>query len=235
MTDDLLQLGGTTAKTESLDLRRAEHREPVAVHVHRELRRAILRGRFPPNSRLIETELAKQLNVSRTPVREAISKLESEGLAKRLKTGGCIVEDNNTRFVEAHVLRQCLEGAAARLACLRASDDEIDTIVRASQRASELVGSSSVKTRSALDEEFHHGMARASHSPRLVALIHEFYEYSDSELLPPQESSVVLKLQQQHLAIAAALQARDGDVAERLVREHLSAALPMPLSGKQHA
>lgn len=235
MADDhviggVAQLGG-----ETFELRKAESREPMATHVHRELRRAILRGRFPPQSRLIETELALQMNVSRTPVREAISKLESEGLVRRLKTGGCIVGENRTRFVEALVLRQCLEGAAARLACLRASDEELERIAHACERASELVPMSTVKTRSALDEDFHSSLARASHSPRLIALIEEFYEYSDSELLPPQDSAVVMKLQQQHVAIANALCARDCDAAERLVREHLAAALPLPTNGSSRA
>lgn len=197
------------------------------MHVHRELRRAILRGRFPPQSRLIETSLAEMLNVSRTPVREAISKLESEGLVRRLKTGGCIVEDARTKLVEVLTLRQCLEGAAARLACQRASDEELARIGDACRRARDMIGSASLKQRSSLDREFHHGLAQASHSPRLINLIEEFYEYSYSELMPTPESGEIEDLQRQHVAIAEALMRRDADAAETLIRQHLSTALPL--------
>ncbi|WP_321943830.1 GntR family transcriptional regulator [Paraburkholderia tropica] len=200
------------------------------MHVHRELRRAILHGQFPAGSRLIETALAEMLNVSRTPVREAISKLELEGLVRRLKTGGIVVEDNSTKIAEVVVIRQCLEGAAARLACLRASDEELAGLAKDSHNAEEVVRTSSLQKRSAMDWEFHQRLAAAAHSPRLARLIEEFYEYSFSELMPPADGATLDVLQRQHVAITDALGRRDGEEAERLIREHLDTALKVSMA-----
>lgn len=207
------------------ELLQAVQREPVVKHVHRELRRAILQGRFPPDSRLVETTLAKTLNVSRTPVREAISKLEIEGLVRRLRGGGVVVEDTSARLSEVVILRQALEGAAVRLACTRASDAELAALLDACESASESVSTGSVRLRSELDREFHLRIAQMSHSVRLVSLIEEFYEYSYSELAPGSGAADLDLLQHQHIAVARALKARDENAAEAAIRAHLDTVL----------
>jgi DNA-binding GntR family transcriptional regulator len=210
---------------EETELLQAVQREPVVKHVHRELRRAILQGRFPPQSRLVETSLAQLLNVSRTPVREAISKLESEGLVRRLRGGGVVVEDTSGKLSEVIILRQGLEGAAVRLACQRASDADIAALEQACEEARATVQSSSVQTRSALDRAFHMQLGVMSQSPRLAGLIEEFYEYSYSELAPGGSAADIDLLQTQHIAITRALKARDAVAAEQSVREHLDTVL----------
>lgn len=127
-------------------------REPVVNHIYRELRQAILQGRFPPASRLIETKLAELLNVSRTPVREAVLRLESEGLVKRVRGKGLRVQDTRAKISEVVVIRQALEGAAARLACANARDEEIAALVASSHQGMAAISQGvSVKDRSQLD------------------------------------------------------------------------------------
>ena len=201
-------------------------REPVVNHIYRELRQAILQGRFPPESRLIETKLAELLNVSRTPVREAVLKLESEGLVKRVRGKGLLVQDTRAKISEVVIIRQSLEGAAARLACANASEEEVDALVACSREGMEAISQGvSVKERSQLDWQFHMQLARASHSLRLTRLIEEFYAYSFSELVPASHPEESMLLQKQHIAVADALKRRDADEAERAIRQHLDTTL----------
>ncbi|CAH1649064.1 GntR family transcriptional regulator [Chelatococcus asaccharovorans] len=208
-----------------IELLQAVQREPVVKHVHRELRRAILQGRFAVQSRLVETAIAKLLNVSRTPVREAISKLELEGLVRRLPGGGVVVEDTSSKLSEVIVLRQSLEGAAARLICMRASDAELAAFRAECQSILKALPTMAVQQRANLDRKFHLHLGELSASTRLANLIEEFYEYSDSELAPAGNAAEVVQLQKQHVAIADALVARDAARAEAAIRDHLETVL----------
>lgn len=208
-----------------IELLQAVQREPVVMHVHRELRRAILQGRFAVESRLVETSIAKLLNVSRTPVREAISKLELEGLVRRLPGGGVVVEDTSSKLSEVIVLRQSLEGAAARLICMRAPDQELAALLEDCELALKELPKMSLQQRASLDRKFHLQLGALSASTRLCNLIEEFYEYSDSELAPAGSVAEVAHLQHQHVAIAGALVARDAAGAEAAIRDHLDTVL----------
>lgn len=213
-----------TMKTNAGPELTAVEREPVVLHVHRELRRAILRGAIPAGTRMIETQLSNRLAVSRTPVREAISRLESEGLVLRQVNGGVIVAEVDKKLGEILVIRQALEGAAARLACENASDEELSRILRGCREAARQ-GASDDRTRSEQDRAFHLAIARASGSTRLLNLIEEFYEYSFSAvgIHPTAEESA--RLQVHHLEAASALIQRDADDAERIIRKHFDEVL----------
>ncbi|HEY8336984.1 MAG TPA: GntR family transcriptional regulator [Tardiphaga sp.] len=202
----------------------AVEKEPAVLHVHRELRRAILRGSIPAGTRMVETQLSNRLSVSRTPVREAISRLESEGLVLRQSNGGVVVAEVGKKLQELLIIRQALEGAAVRLACENASDEELSQILRncrEAARASAIADSS----RSEHDRNFHLSIARASGSSRLMHLIEEFYEYSFLAVgirPTPAESA---RLQVHHLEVASALIQRDAEDAERIIRKHFDEVL----------
>ena len=201
-------------------------RESAAVHVHRELRRAILKGSIAADSRLVETSLADRMNVSRTPVREAIQKLESEGLVRRIRSGGVIVENTASKIIEVMILREGVEGATIRLACARATVGEIAALVEQVGAADAALPQASQELRSRLDREFHLMMARSSHSTRAIALVEEFHAYSWGELWMDMPASLASprssSLQAHHSDIVAALEQRDADGAEQAVRRHIS-------------
>jgi DNA-binding GntR family transcriptional regulator len=199
-------------------------REPVVLHVHRELRRQILRGSIPPGTRMVETQLSSRLAVSRTPVREAISRLESEGLVLRQINGGVIVAEVGKKLGEILVIRQALESAAARLACENATDEELSQILR---RCCEAVqnGTPDDKARSENDREFHLSIAQASRSSRLIHLIEEFYEYSFSAVGISPTAGERGYLQVHHLELASALVQRNSIDAERVIQKHFSEVL----------
>jgi len=211
----------TAAMTEGLAPLVAPEREPVVLQVHRELRQAILRGHLAPGSRLVETQLSSQLSVSRTPVREAISRLEAEGLVRRKGNGGVLVAEFGQKLEEVMVIRQALECASVRLACAHASDEALAEILR-NCRLAMREGDMGQAARSRRDREFHIGIARASGSMRLRLLIEEFYEYSFAamEIDPTPEERHLLEVH--HLEIASALVQRDAEGAENTVKAHFN-------------
>lgn len=208
------------------DVLKSVDRESAAFAVHRELRRAILKGTIAADSRLVETSLADRMNVSRTPIREAIQKLESEGLVRRIRSGGVIVENTASKIIEVLVLREGLEGATARLACARATVGEIAALSRQVQNAEAALLDAPQDVRSRLDREFHLMLAAASHSKRAIPLVEEFHEYSWGELwadMPPAMANAkAANLQVHHGEIVSALEARDADLAERTIRNHIA-------------
>jgi DNA-binding GntR family transcriptional regulator len=172
--------------------------------------------------RLDEKTLAAELGVSRTPVREALARLEHEGLVRIMpRRGVFIARKTKAEIVEMIIAWAALEAAAARLGCERASDEEI-----ASLRG--LVDTfQDAELRSHLDEysnanlRFHARIIELGHSPLIV-------EMADALLVHVRairrrtigDEDRVERSLVDHLEIIEALEARDADLAERLVREH---------------
>ncbi len=189
---------------------------------HRELRQAIARGRLGPGTRLIETQLAEMLGVSRTPIREALSRLETEGLIHRARGGGLVVGDVVAEGAVILGIRQRLEGFAARLAAERMDTRELDALQAACDAGGPAVERMSLEERREINYRFHIHLANGSHSALLVKLIEEYYDYSVTEqTLPFYDPELVRQHQSQHREIVAALRAGDGVRAERIVFEHL--------------
>ena len=207
-------------------LLQAVAREPAVTHVHRELRRAILQGQMAFGSRLVETSLARRLNVSRTPVREAIQRLETEGLVRRLRHGGVVVEDVRSRNLDTVLIRQALERASARIACARGSDDELTRLQVQTRGDIEAMPGLSSEQRGVMDRAFHLRLARATHSMRLCKLVEEYYENCWTEVvldLPKLDEQRSIQLHAQHIDIAAAVARRDPDAAEQAIIHHIDA------------
>ncbi len=97
-------------------------------HVHRTLRSAILSGRFAANERVNERQLADQLGVSTTPIKEALRQLETEGLVETLPRRGVLIRFNSGWAEEMILARAALESMIAHLAAKRISKNEADTI-----------------------------------------------------------------------------------------------------------
>jgi len=198
----------------------------VTPQVYKQLRKAILRGKLAAGSRLIESRIAKDLGVSRTPVREAISRLVAQGIVKEIEGGVRVVADMEIEIKDVFAIRQLLEGYAVRLAAENASQEElseIDQVCEASMRA---VDSTSTAERAALNNIFHGAIAKASRSERLIKIIKEFYEYSiTEEMMPFYGEESTREHVEQHRNIARALMARDSDKAEVMMKNHLGQVL----------
>ncbi|CAH1654168.1 MULTISPECIES: GntR family transcriptional regulator [unclassified Chelatococcus] len=198
-------------------------RNTIVPQVYEQLKRAILRGTLPPGTRLVESRVAEDFGVSRTPVRDAISRLLAQGFVKEDGTAK-VVADMATELHEIFGIRQVLEGYAARLAAEHATDIEIDEIDAVCHASIAAIDSTSIAERAALNNIFHGAIARASHRHRLIKIIGDFYEYAiTEEMLPFYGRSDSETHAEQHLAILKALRARDGDAAQAAMIAHIQA------------
>ncbi|OZI43395.1 GntR family transcriptional regulator [Bordetella genomosp. 4] len=196
--------------------------------VYAELRRRLMSGAFLPGERLREEHIASELDVSRTPVRNAIERLVNDGLVTREERRGAVVLGWLDRDItEAFELRLLLEPYAARSAALRASAEQIDelTSINASMlHAVQSQDEDHVAQVQHYNNRFHHALLAAAQSARVRTLVESlldmpiiigsFYFYSRDDML----SSV-----EQHNQIIAAIRARDPDYAESAMRLHLAA------------
>lgn len=203
----------------------APPRASIADAVHAHLRESLLSGRLEPGARLTEIGLARQLDVSRTPLREALSRLVGSGLLRRLRAGGLEVADTARERREAGHIRAALEGYAARLAAARidaATLDRLDALVAASRA----LPIDATADRVRVNNLFHGAARQACGLERLVQAIVGYADwFIDAEGLArfgPEESR---RLTDEHAAIADALRRRDADAAERLTRAHFLDAM----------
>ncbi|MBI5250971.1 MAG: GntR family transcriptional regulator, partial [Desulfomonile tiedjei] len=112
-------------------LRPLENRKSAGEHIFEHLKQAIIRGDIPAGSRVVETRIAETLGVSRTPVREAIHKLEREGfLSKQARTGFSVTGMTRGDIEECFGIRAVLEGYAARLATIRHTPEQLRPLTR---------------------------------------------------------------------------------------------------------
>src|SRR5579875_2601421 len=146
--------------------------EPLSQSVYRRLRQDILSGVLRPNERLVETELGQLFEVSRTPVRDALLRLESDGLVDAGKRGWTVHEYDRDELIAIYETRAALEGAAARLAAMRATEEQLADIEAAlrSERDDLLANSDSDLT-SQENSQFHAMIYETCRNERLLSLI----------------------------------------------------------------
>ena len=213
----------------------------AATHGRRaviELREKILSGELPGGMRLFEVPIAELLQISRTPVREALSRLTEEGLLDRLPSGGFVVR----RFgfadvIDAIEMRGVMEGMAARLAAERGAAGEAlkkigETVSQLDLCFGERLDDVDFDTYSELNESFHHQLAALCGSDmirREVERAGSLPFASPSAFLPDKADIAAFRrslrgAQEQHRAMVAAIAAREGTRAEAIAREHARTA-----------
>ena len=150
---------------------------PLRDVVFYTLRQAILRGELKPGARLLEIRLANKLGVSRTPVREAIRKLELEGLVKMVpRRGAEVAEITEKRVRDALEVRRALEELAVQLACERISNEELEELKKAEEHFSQVLGKVDLVEVAAADESFHDVIFKATDNDRLTQLLNNLRE-----------------------------------------------------------
>jgi DNA-binding GntR family transcriptional regulator len=181
----------------------------------------IEQGRIAPGSRLTEADLAERLSISRTPVREALKRLEAQGLATHEPGRGMVVSLlDHDQLRELYDLREVLEGAAARHAAANASSAEIALICELAESAAKLRGKPAAHA--AANAHFHRQIFRASRNRFLAQHLGQMRV--SLTLLPHTTLAERGRRQEaaaEHRAIAAAIAERQLDRAEALAREHI--------------
>lgn len=200
-------------------------RQTVTEQVHRRLKQAIIEGEFKPGERLVEVDLADRLGASRTPVREALSKLEQEGLVTPVRFGGlAVVQLSEGDVIEIFSLITLLEGYAARLAAERITDKQLAKLELICGRTEQL-GDNEAEHLAELNQQFHEQLVEATGHKRLRELIASLrspmrpYRLVSLESFEFRKKSVL-----DHCAILKALRSRDTDRVEQLMCAHLKLA-----------
>ena len=198
--------------------------------VYERLRDEIVKGLIRPNERLVELDLAERLGVSRTPVRESLKRLAAEGLIHGGRHHLVVREHAPEEIREIYESRAALEGYASRLAAMRATREDIETIGSFHETDVKKLVRSPREHIVNVNDGFHDAIIGAAHNARLLDLIRrnrEFYfNYRIARMYtdPEAESSL-----EGHAAIYRAIESRDPDAAEDATRTHVMQALEITL------
>lgn len=199
--------------------------KPLREIVFETIRNAIVSGNLKPGERVMEVQMAESLGVSRTPVREAIRKLELEGLIIMLPRKGAYVADLSVKdLTEVMEIRASLEGLAAGLASIRIDAAEIEELEIYALKFHKSIDED-VDALILRDFEFHDAIFKASRNERLIQLnnnlieqVQRFREIYHKKVNKSKETS------REHYAIVEAISNGDVDKAEKLARIHIENA-----------
>ena len=210
---------------------------PRAVDAaYRGIRKAIINGDLRSGEKVSESALAERLGVSRTPVREALNRLRSEGLIvlERYRKG-YVANFTADDMREIFRLRAMLEGEAAREAALRVGDEDLarlEALQDEMERSYEAIGyEASVESFDRMNRQFHQIIARAAGIRRLDVILEGALELPAASFVDREEYSGTVDermvlAHQQHRQIIAALRARNPDWARSAMAAHLYSLSP---------
>ena len=199
----------------------------LTSRVYHALERAILDGEYPDGCSLTESKISSELNVSRTPVREALFRLEQEGLVRIVHNKGAVVTGVSLDDIrDIYAIRMHIEGLASRWAAERASDEMIRRMREILDLEMFYAQKADIQQTRNLDSLFHSELYEASGSNPLRRTLSTYHSYigraRERSFARGDRPLVAAK---EHLEILDAVAAKNGDLAERLTRDHISNAL----------
>ncbi len=198
--------------------------QPLREVVCETLREAIISGVLRPGERLMEIQLAEELGVSRTPVREAIRKLELEGFVIMIPRRGTYVADLSIKDInEVFEVRSALDSLANGLAAERITEEELEQMERLLVQISACVDNGNMEKIVELDGQFHDILYRASRNDRLVGIINNLREQlTRFRTISMAYPGRLKKTIEEHTQLVEAIAARDVDLAQQLAVEHMA-------------
>lgn len=197
---------------------------PLRDVVFQTLRQGILRGLLPPGLRLMEIQLAKQLGVSRTPVREAIRMLELEGLVKTVPRKGAEVAEITPKDLHDVLEVRCaLEELAVELACKYMDETSLAALRKALNQFRKLVPYGDVNALAECDVTFHDIIIQSTNNKRLIQLLNnlseQMYRYRLEYLKDASTHQLLIK---EHQIILQCIENRDVEGSKKMIRDHIS-------------
>lgn len=194
----------------------------ASVAVAEAIRQAIMDGGLAPGARLKEEVLARELGISRTPVREALLVLQAEGLVDAAPNRGATVRVHDAEDLDdLYQLRALLEGYAARRAAARASEDLVRELWASCERF-EALSDSDVRALVKENLAFHNAILEAAGSARVAAMVRKVIElplvYKSYIWYSPEQRRISSHY---HRQIARALETHDAERAELVMKEHV--------------
>ena len=196
---------------------------PLRDVVFNTLRQAILKGELAPGERLMEIQLAEKLGVSRTPIREAIRKLELEGLVLMIpRKGAEVAKISEKSLKDVLEVRRSLEELAIELACQRMTDADLSEMEKTQRAFQEAVKKGNAMEIAETDEAYHDVIYNCTRNMRLVQILNnlreQMYRYR-LEYIKDEDKRQILLIE--HEKILKALRGRHLAEARAAVREHI--------------
>ena len=196
---------------------------PLRDVVFNTLRQAILKGELKPGERLMEIQLAERLGVSRTPIREAIRKLELEGLVLMIPRKGAEVAKISARSLrDVLEVRRALEELAIELACQRMSEEDVGNLQKAQEDFKKAIAEGDAMKIAETDEHYHDVIYEGTQNAKLIQMLNnlreQMYRYR-LEYIKDEDKRKILVLE--HEKILKTVRERKVAEAKEAVREHI--------------
>lgn len=196
---------------------------PLRDVVFNTLRQAILTGELKPGERLMEIHLANKLGVSRTPIREAIRKLELEGLVTMISRRGAEVAQITEKSMnDVLEIRRAMDALCVELACDRISEEELEKLKNACDYFEKAVRSKDAKKIAQADVELHDIIVQATGNQRLIQLVNnlseQMYRYRYEYI---KDASQHERLIEEHRIIYESIVKKDKETASQAARMHI--------------
>ena len=211
---------------DSLTKLNLDNYKPLRDIVFENLRNAILEGDLKAGKRLMEVQLAEQLGVSRTPIREAIRKLELEGLVVMLPRKGAYVANMSFKdLIDVLEIRASLEGLAACLAAERRRDEDIEELEKVAKEFEKSVRETDIDNVLKKDIEFHEKIFLMANNKKLYHLITTLWEQVHRfRVTYVSNYEASLSLVEEHKKILEAIKSGDSELAKKYATEHIELA-----------
>ena len=197
--------------------------KPLREVIFNTLRDAIIVGELKPGERLMEVKLAEKMGVSRTPVREAIRKLELEGLVNMLPRKGAHVADLSVKdIMDVLEVRASLDGLATSLAAERISEDELKELKHVHYQFINFVEKENLQGSIKKDVEFHEIIYRASRNEKLIQIVNNLREQVHRfRVIYLKDYVSVKELIKEHQEIYDAITGKDTEKAQSAAQRHI--------------
>ena len=223
--------------TKRLQPIRLDAYKPLREVVSETLRQAIQDGVLKPGERLMEIPLAEELGVSRTPIREAIRKLELEGFVVMVPRRGTYVANISLKDItQVFEIRSALEELAAGLAAERITEEEIETLERMLVEIGDHMENKDMDSVVAADVEFHEVLYLASRNERLADIVHNLreqtYRFRSFSMNQPGR---LRKTWEEHRQLVEAIATHNAPQARKLARIHMEHSEQTLLQGMEES
>jgi len=208
----------------------------LSEKVYEKIRDAILRGDLPPGKRLLFNQLTKDLGVSRTPLRETVSRLEKEGFVVSFPRRGTYVKKFSKKEIKGiYEIRETLEALAARSSVTIITDKQLQAMRNTCKKFEDYIEKRNVQFCMKMDFEFHSLLVDASGNDKLVEIVNTFnLQVLSISVRGPEYWTWAKEYVKEHFAIIEALSKRDSDLAETLIREHIKKGKELILSSEDY-
>jgi DNA-binding GntR family transcriptional regulator len=197
--------------------------KPLREVIFNTLRKAIINGELKPEERLMEEHLANKMGVSRTPVREAIRKLELEGLVKMVPRKGARVADLSAKdIMDVLEIRASLDGLATSLSAERIQDNELKELNNVRIQFMNYVEKKNLQGSIKKDVEFHDIIYRSSRNDKLIQIISNLREHVQRfRVIYLKDFCSSKELIREHMDIYEAIRSRSPEKAGLMAQRHI--------------